>query len=137
MMLARNVRDLGSIPRRSQNSIQRSSLLHLYEKEFQQNIFSIQLKQAYFALLRKDLLEPRNSSVIKAYEQYAIDVAVLLGADEATAEADMKAMVDWEIDMAQVRGQELCEPVTFCGWSTTVLGYLKSNNYLKSLIPFF
>ena len=61
--------------------------------------------------------------MIKAYEQYAIDVAVLLGADEATAEADMKAMVDWEIDMAQVRGQELCEPVTLCEWSTTVFRY--------------
>ena len=64
----------------------------------------MQLRQSGFLLKRDELLNDRDSALIKAYEQYAIDIAVLMGADLATAETDMKAMVDWERDMAQVGG---------------------------------
>ena len=37
-----------------------------------------------------------------AYERYATELAVHMGADPATAEAEMEAMVDWEIAMAPV-----------------------------------
>ena len=73
-------------------------------------------------LLRKDLLEPRNSSFIQAYEKFAVDVAVLMGADRSTAEADMKAMVDWEIEMASVSWQfaHLTQPGAVYHWTVNI-----------------
>ena len=61
-----------------------------------------QLQQKTFFLSRSQLLEPRNSSTIMAYERYATELAIHMGADPATAEAEMEAMVDWEIAMAPV-----------------------------------
>ena len=52
--------------------------------------------------MRQFLLEPRNSTLLKAYEQYATDLAVLMGADRATAETEIKAMVDFEVSIAPV-----------------------------------
>ena len=49
--------------------------------------------QGGFILPRPQLLGDRNSSVIRGYEEYAVNVAVLMGADRTVAEAEMKDMV--------------------------------------------
>ena len=64
--------------------------------------FQIRQPMYVFLLPRRHLMGDRNSSVIKVYEQYAIDVAVLMGADLADAKAEMRDMVDWEREVAKV-----------------------------------
>ena len=63
---------------------------------------------------RPQLLGDRNSSVIKAYEEYAVNVAVLMGADRTAAEAEMKDMVDWEREFAEVSNIKIELKVTSC-----------------------
>lgn len=52
---------------------------------------------------RSYYLADRNDSMIKAYEQLGISIAVGLGADPTTAADDMKKIVDLEIELANVR----------------------------------
>ena len=68
------------------------------------NIFIfIQLDQPALGMPdRKYYLSSRNDTVLVAYEQYAVQVAVAFGADEATAMHDMKEIVDFEIQIANV-----------------------------------
>lgn len=43
-----------------------------------------------------------------AYEQYAREMAIIFGADETTASNDTKDIVDFEIQIAQVRKNKPC-----------------------------
>ena len=45
---------------------------------------------------------PRNDTKLQAYERYAVEMAVLLGAYRQHAEEEMKKMVDFEIEYAKV-----------------------------------
>jgi predicted metalloendopeptidase len=47
-------------------------------------------------------LKPRNDTMIQAYEKYAYDVAVALGATATDAKKQIKQMVDFEIEIAKV-----------------------------------
>ncbi|ESO88297.1 hypothetical protein LOTGIDRAFT_219386 [Lottia gigantea] len=63
----------------------------------------IEFDQSSFGLPGRDyFLHDRNDSMLKAYEEVAIKVAVLMGADPSTAESDMKDMVDFEIQLANI-----------------------------------
>ena len=44
----------------------------------------------------------RDDAQLMAYQTYAVDVAKLLGADEARAEREMAEMVDFEMTLANV-----------------------------------
>lgn len=52
---------------------------------------------------REYYLKGRNDKTLLAYEQFATEMAVMFGANEATAKNDMKDMVDFEIKLANVR----------------------------------
>lgn len=43
-----------------------------------------------------------NDRVVKAYHEYMIDVAVILGADKDNATKDLKESVEFEIELARV-----------------------------------
>ena len=47
-------------------------------------------------------LVPRNDTFLQSYEQSAVSLAVLLGADPDQAQIEMKDMVDFEIEYAKV-----------------------------------
>ena len=39
---------------------------------------------------------------VQVYEQFAINVAILFGANESTAEKEIREMIDFEINLANV-----------------------------------
>ncbi|XP_064641839.1 neprilysin-4-like [Lineus longissimus] len=47
-------------------------------------------------------LKGRNDTMLQAYEKYAYDVAVALGATETDARQQIKQMVDFEVDIANI-----------------------------------
>ena len=47
-------------------------------------------------------LKGRSEKPLLAYQQFATDVAVMLGADPQRAENEMREMVDFEIQLANV-----------------------------------
>lgn len=51
---------------------------------------------------RSYYLKSRNDKVLMAYQTYATDMAVLMGADQAQAKQQMKEMVDFEIKLANL-----------------------------------
>ncbi|XP_076086424.1 endothelin-converting enzyme homolog isoform X1 [Mytilus galloprovincialis] len=51
---------------------------------------------------REYYLKGRNDKTLLAYEQFATEMAVMFGANEATAKNDMKDMVDFEIKLANI-----------------------------------
>ncbi|XP_021361073.1 membrane metallo-endopeptidase-like 1 isoform X2 [Mizuhopecten yessoensis] len=51
---------------------------------------------------RKYYLNGRNDRTLKAYEKYAVELAKAFGANQATAEQQMKEMVDFEIKIANL-----------------------------------
>lgn len=52
---------------------------------------------------RDYFMKPRSEGPLVAYENFAIDVAKLLGANVSVAVNDVKDMVDFEIAIANVR----------------------------------
>ena len=48
-------------------------------------------------------LKARNNSMLMAYQKSRAEIAIAFGADRNTAERDAKDMVDFEIDLANVR----------------------------------
>lgn len=57
---------------------------------------------------RKYFLRGRDHRQLVAYEQYAREMAIIFGADETTASNDTKDIVDFEIQIAQVRKNKPC-----------------------------
>ena len=47
-------------------------------------------------------LQDRDHAILAAYETFAVQVAILLGADPTRAETEMRQMVDFEIELANV-----------------------------------
>lgn len=53
------------------------------------------------------MLRGTNDSVVQAYFDYMVDMAVLFGADEETARDELEDVLGLEIDLANVS----CKPV--------------------------
>ena len=54
---------------------------------------------------RELFLYGRNQMELKSYEQYAVNVAVAMGASRERAESEIAQMVDFEILLANVSSQ--------------------------------
>ena len=66
-------------------------------------IFS-QVDQQGFGMPNRDYyLKGRDDKTLLAYETYATEMAIMFGADPSTAKTDTQAMVDFEIELANVR----------------------------------
>ena len=66
-----------------------------------------QLDQAPLGLSSRDFyLEARNSTMLLAYEEYAVSIALELGASESQTRREMKDMVDFEIQLANVSSHQ-------------------------------
>jgi RecB family exonuclease len=48
-------------------------------------------------------LKGRDDKTLLAYETYATEMAIMFGADPSMAKTDTQAMVDFEIELANVR----------------------------------
>ena len=63
-----------------------------------------QLDQAELGMPSRDYyMKGYNDSDVKIYEKFAINIAMLFGANETTAQKEIKDMVDFEIRLANVR----------------------------------
>ena len=63
----------------------------------------LQLDQAHLGMPSRDyFLKERDDPTLMGYQQFAVDVAILLGADKDRAEQEMRAIVDFEIQLANV-----------------------------------
>ncbi len=51
---------------------------------------------------RDYFLGPRNAPIMLAYQQYIVDVAVLLGANPTLAMIEAATIVNFEIELAKV-----------------------------------
>lgn len=51
---------------------------------------------------REFLIKGLDDKLVQAYHSYQIDTAVLYGAEKEDAEKEMKEVLDFEIDMANV-----------------------------------
>ena len=52
---------------------------------------------------RDYFLKGRDDSILMGYQQFAVDVAVLLGATKDRAQEEMRDVVDFEIQLANVK----------------------------------
>jgi hypothetical protein len=66
-----------------------------------------QIDQASLGLSREYLIKKLEEPFVAAYHRYQIDLAVLFKATPANAELDMKAALDFEIELAEVRKFEV------------------------------
>ncbi|KAG5671202.1 hypothetical protein PVAND_001411 [Polypedilum vanderplanki] len=62
----------------------------------------IDIDQTDFGLNIEYLLKGLNDSVVEAYLNYMIDVAVMFGADKKRAEKEMKEALEFEIELAKI-----------------------------------
>lgn len=65
--------------------------------------FEIKVDQAGLNLSRKILLKAFNDTLVKAYYEYLVDVAVIFGAERLRAQRELKEVVEFEIKLANVR----------------------------------
>ena len=56
---------------------------------------------------REYLVQGMDNLMVQAYLNYATEIAKLLGAKESTAAKDMTAMVEFEIQLANVSNQQI------------------------------
>lgn len=63
----------------------------------------IYLDQASIGLFREFLILGIEENAVKAYYNYAVDMAVLFGAERARAESDMMDSLNFEMALANVR----------------------------------
>lgn len=63
---------------------------------------SINLDQASLGLSREFLVKGPSDKLVDAYYQYQVDLAVLLGADRARAERELRQSLDFEIALANI-----------------------------------
>ena len=52
---------------------------------------------------REYFLKGREEKALKSYEEYVVNVAVAMGAPRERAQAEIAQMVDFEIQLANVR----------------------------------
>ena len=68
------------------------------------SIFSFQLDQAELGMPSREYYMKGHEDVgVQVYEQFAINVAILFGANESNAEKEIRDMIDFEIKLANVR----------------------------------
>ncbi|ESO93428.1 hypothetical protein LOTGIDRAFT_176742 [Lottia gigantea] len=86
----------------------------------------IYIDQPSFGMPGRDyFLRGRDDVMLKAYEEYGINLAVEMGTDRLAAEADFKDLVDFEIQLANVSvpaenrrdGEALYNPYTIANLS--------------------
>lgn len=65
------------------------------------NIFT-QIDQASLGLSREYLINKLAEPFVQAYHSYQVDLAVLFGADRSRAESEMREVLDFEIELAEV-----------------------------------
>lgn len=61
-----------------------------------------QLDQASLGLSREYLSKGLEDKIVKAYYEYMVDIAVILGADRARATKELAESLDFEIALANV-----------------------------------
>ena len=62
-----------------------------------------QLDQTQLGMPSRDYyLKGRDEKTLVAYEKFAVDVAIMLGAEPERAAREMNEMVDFEINLANV-----------------------------------
>jgi hypothetical protein len=72
-------------------------------QSFQSPIFrNSQIDQANLGLSREYLIKKLDEPFVQAYHSYQVDLAVLFGAQRQRAETEMKAALDFEIELAEV-----------------------------------
>lgn len=54
-------------------------------------------------LSREYLIKKLDEPFVQAYHNYQVELAVLFGAERARAESEMKDVLDFEIELAEVR----------------------------------
>ena len=62
-----------------------------------------QIDQPIFGLFYDFLMNGFEDPAVAAYRRFQVDMAVLLGANRATAESDMLDALNFELDLASVR----------------------------------
>ena len=62
----------------------------------------LKIDQPDLGISREYLMEGKDAKSVKAYLNYMVDIAVLLGADGAQAEKDMAAVLDLELQVAEI-----------------------------------
>lgn len=62
----------------------------------------MQIDQPALGLSREYLINGLNSTIVRAYSEYMIDMAVLYGADRARAEKELMDSLNFEIKLANV-----------------------------------
>merc|ERR1719341_1060822 len=62
----------------------------------------LEIDQPNLGLSREYLMEGKDAKSVKAYLNYMVDIAVLLGADQALAEKDMAEALDLELQVAEI-----------------------------------
>ncbi|XP_074655289.1 neprilysin-like isoform X2 [Tubulanus polymorphus] len=72
-------------------------------------------------------LKGRQDKTLKAYEQYALDFALALGADKAYAEQEIASMIDFEIKLANVTMPEEKRRDSEALYHKTTVGELAQN----------
>ncbi|GLH05802.1 Neprilysin-2 [Gryllus bimaculatus] len=63
---------------------------------------SINIDQASLGLSREYLVKGMSDKLVRAYYEYQVDIAVLLGADRKTAEEELKESLEFEIKLANI-----------------------------------
>lgn len=64
--------------------------------------FTFQLDQASLGLSREYLVKGLSDRIVKAYYDYMVDVAVILGANRETAAEELRQSLDFEMKLANV-----------------------------------
>jgi len=62
----------------------------------------LEIDQPNLGLSREYLMEGKDAKSVKAYLNYMVDIAALLGADRALAEKDMAEALDLELQVAEI-----------------------------------
>ncbi|KAL9887927.1 M13 family metallopeptidase neprilysin 2 isoform 1-T1 [Glossina fuscipes fuscipes] len=62
----------------------------------------IDLDQSYIGLSREFLIKGFNETLVKAYYDYMVDMAVLFGAEKEDAQSEMKEALEFEINLANI-----------------------------------
>lgn len=65
-------------------------------------LFLFQLDQASLGLRREFLIKGFDDKLVRAYYDYMIDIAVLFGADKNRAIRELKQVVEFEMQLANV-----------------------------------
>lgn len=65
-------------------------------------MISLQIDGATLGLDREYLIQGKENEVVKAYYEYLVDLAIIFGADKATAEKEIEDALNFEIKLAEV-----------------------------------